>query len=287
MFELNDDSAKILIVDDDPVNMDFMVELLKDYDVRTTLDGPSALEAVNEEKPDLILLDITMPKMDGFEVCRRLKESSATRHIPVLFLSASRDDASIVKAFEVGGQDYIAKPYRVQEVLARIQTQLKLKLATEKLQHLALYDELTGVANRRKFLLDAQKWIADAQKSKAPFFLFALNIDQFAEINDTYGFAIGDEVIKSIVVIIKKCLTAGFSAARFGGSEFFLVFTSISETEAKKQVATVKEMAEKAKFKSFPDLALKIKVGYAQYLPEEKNIAETIGRAHKAMAESH
>lgn len=287
MFELNEDSAKILVVDDNPVNMDFMVELLKDYDVSTTLDGPSALEAVREEKPDLILLDIAMPGMDGFEVCKQLKASEDTRGIPVIFLTASKDDESILRAFAIGGQDYVTKPYRVQEVLVRIRTQLRLKLAMEKLQSLAYYDELTGVANRRKFLLDAKKWLDHARENEKPFFLFALNVDAFNHINDHYGFTVGDEVIKAIVVIIKKSLSVNYMLARIGGSEFFLVFTSVIESEAKLQVERIRELAQKAKFKAIPDLSLKINLGFAQSMPEDKNISDIIGRAHTAMGETH
>jgi len=287
MFELNENSAKILVVDDNPVNMDFLVELLKDYDVRTSLDGPSALEAIADEKPDLILMDITMPGMDGFEVCNRLKSSEETRNIPIIFLTASKDDESILKAFSVGGQDYITKPYRVQEVLVRIQTQLKLKLAMEKLQNIAFYDELTGVSNRRKFLIDSKKWIENARNTGEPFFLFALNIDHFDTINARYGYSVGDEIIKAIVVIIKKSLTADYTVSRFGGSEFFLVFTSISEADAKQQVESLVELTQKAKFKSLPDLNLKIKTGFAEYLPEDKTISDIISRAHQAMAEHH
>ena len=147
-MELNKRASKILIVDDNPVNIDFLVELLKEYDARTVIDGRSALAAVKEEKPDVILLDILMPGMDGFEVCKKLKESPKTEDIPVIFLSASHETESIVKAFEVGGVDYISKPYKTQEVLIRIQTHLKLKSALDMLENRSLYDELTGVNSR-------------------------------------------------------------------------------------------------------------------------------------------
>lgn len=285
MFELNEHSAKILVVDDNPVNMDFLVELLKDYDVRTALDGNSAFEAIAEDYPDLILLDITMPEINGFEVCKRLKTNERTAQIPVIFLTASKDDESILEAFSVGGQDYITKPYRVQEVLARIRTQLKLKFAMEKLQKIALYDELTGVANRRKFIMDSKRWIERAKKSGEPFVLCALTIDQFDHINTEYGYGVGDEVIKAMVVIIKKSLRGSFAVSRFGGAEFFIIFDGVGIDDAKKQIEELVTLAHQAKFKSLPDLKLKLKIGFATYENEDKKITDIIGRAHQAMTE--
>lgn len=285
MFELNENSAKILVVDDNPVNMDFLVELLKDYDVRTALDGNSAFEAIREDLPDLILLDITMPEMSGFEFCEQLKTNERTSNIPVIFLTASKDDESILKAFAVGGQDYITKPYRVPEVLVRIKTQLKLKFAMDRLQKLALFDELTGVANRRKFMLDSKRWIAEAKKSAEPFVLCALTIDRFDQINTQYGYSVGDEVIKALVVIIKKSLTGSFAVSRFGGAEFFIIFNGISADQAKLQIDELVSLANKAKFKSLPELKLKLKIGFATSRNDDKKITDVIGRAHQAMSE--
>ena len=277
-MELDKTTSKVLIVDDNPVNIDFLVELLKEYDARTVLDGPSALEAVLEEKPDVILLDIGMPGMDGFEVCRQLKASAVTRDIPIIFLSAHHDSESVLRAFEAGGVDYIAKPYNMQEVLIRLQTQLKLKKAIELLKHRALYDELTGVANRKKFLQDSEQWIT-MSKVGIPFYLFILTIDHFNEINDDYGYDIGDEVIKAVVLIVKKVVKASYSLSRFGGTEFFLVFTRTSKTEALEWVDAVKAASRQARFKKFPDLQFSINSSYAASDPNDTSINQVIKRA--------
>jgi two-component system glycerol uptake and utilization response regulator len=277
-MRLDKTTSKILIVDDNPVNIDFLVELLKEYDARTVLDGPSALEAVLEEKPDVILLDIGMPGMDGFEVCNKLKASAATKDIPIIFLSAHHDSNSVLRAFEAGGVDYIAKPYNTQEVLIRLQTQLKLKKAIEKLKHLTLYDELTGVANRKKFFQDSQQWIT-MSKVGIPFYLFILTIDHFNEINDDYGYDVGDEVIKAVVLIVKKVVKTNFSISRFGGTEFFLVFTRISEKEAIEWVEAVKEASKKARFKNLPDLHFIINSSFAVSDSNDTSINQVIKRA--------
>ncbi|HRF56014.1 MAG TPA: response regulator [Campylobacterales bacterium] len=118
----------ILIVDDTETNIDILVELLGDeYDILVALDGKSALEIASEEIVDLILLDIMMPKMSGFEVCEELKKDDKTRDIPVIFITAKSDDDSIDEAYKIGGIDYVLKPFRPRELRVRVKTQLRLK----------------------------------------------------------------------------------------------------------------------------------------------------------------
>jgi len=278
-MNLDKKNSKILIVDDNPVNIDFLVELLKEYDARTVLDGVSALEAVEEERPDVILLDISMPGMDGFEVCQKLKESARTKDIPVIFLSASHDTESIVRAFDVGGVDYISKPYNTQEVLIRLQTQLKLKKALELLEQRALYDDLTGVPNRKKFFHDAKRLIKRSQ-SGIPIYLYILSIDHFIDLNDKYGYEVGDQVIKAIALIVKKLVKANYMLSRFGGSEFFLVFNGIEKEEADRWVTAVKNGSQKVQFKQFPELKFSIKTSSSTSEKTDTSISQIIRRAH-------
>ncbi len=128
--------ANILVVDDTPANLRLLAELLKErgYTVRPVLSGKHALRVTQTEAVDVILLDIRMPHMDGYEVCRRIKAQEATRDIPILFLSALNDIFDKVKAFEVGGVDYITKPFQVEEVLARVKTHLTLRTLQKALE---------------------------------------------------------------------------------------------------------------------------------------------------------
>jgi len=122
-----DKLKSILIVDDSEENVDILCEFLEEkYDLFASLNGEDALEIANEEKIDLILLDIMMPGLDGFEVCKRLKENDKTKNIPIIFITAKTDEASIVKAYNIGGIDYISKPFRVVEILSRISTHIQL-----------------------------------------------------------------------------------------------------------------------------------------------------------------
>jgi len=141
----------ILIVDDSPGTIDFLIGLLREYDISAAVDGKGALEQIAQEIPDIILLDVNMPGMDGYEVCSIIKSNPKTKDIPVLFLSANTDADSVVKGFDAGGVDYIAKPYHPQEILARIGTHIKLKQLRDKLEKMAYEDSMTGISNRRRF----------------------------------------------------------------------------------------------------------------------------------------
>lgn len=134
--------ADILIVDDVPVNLQLLSSMLLEtgYKVRQAVNGPQALKALEIITPDLILLDIMMPDMTGYEVCKQLKESEKTKHIPVIFMSALDDVFDKVLAFDVGGADYITKPFRVQEVVTRVQNQLALRQQEKNIQ--AQYNQL-------------------------------------------------------------------------------------------------------------------------------------------------
>jgi len=142
----------ILVVDDTQANVDILVELLGDYDVVVALDGKSALEALEYDDVDLILLDIMMPIMDGFEVCKKIKLNPKTEPIPVIFLTAKTDDASIQRGFELGGADYVTKPFRPIELLSRVKTQLNLvkhqKGQIEKNKFLALSELMENIAHQ-------------------------------------------------------------------------------------------------------------------------------------------
>ena len=188
-------TASILLVDDEPQNLRVLSDLLEEngYRVRQAISGPFALDAIAQEKPALVLMDIHMPEMDGYSVCQRIKASPATEDIPVIFVSALDEIWDKVKAFAVGGTDYINKPFKVVEVLARVENQLKLRQlqqaldaqneqlqqALQKVQQLAAIDEATQVASRRQldqFLFESwQQGVA----TQTPVTLILCQIDNF------------------------------------------------------------------------------------------------------------
>ncbi|MDA3946278.1 MAG: diguanylate cyclase [Helicobacteraceae bacterium] len=271
--------SKILIVDDNPVNIDILLELLEGFDVRAVLDGMSALEAVNEELPDLILLDITMPGMDGFEVCRRLKADPKSKNIPVIFLSASADDESIVKGFDLGGVDYVTKPYLAKEIVARIQTHLTLRMAMRTLDRLANLDELSGISNRRQFFARASRLFDQAKDKNIPLFLFIIDIDKFKTINDTYGHATGDKIIRGFVTKVKKNLPKAHCFARLGGDEFVLILAGMRKDQARDQVEQLLLNIEQTDIIPGSDISITISVGMGELKAKDRDIDELLARA--------
>lgn len=211
----------LLVVDDTNINIKILVELLGDkYDVIVAIDGKTALEIANEELPNLILLDIMMPVMDGFEVCKQLKENPKTKNIPIIFLTAKTDEDSIEKAYEIGGSDYVLKPFKPKELIARVKTQLELQSLIKNLEYISSHDTMTGILNRRKFFELSQDRF---ETKKENLFAVMIDIDKFKNINDKYGHHVGDIVIKTVVTTIANMLPTQSIFARLGGEEFAIV----------------------------------------------------------------
>jgi len=218
--------AVILVVDDTPANIKILVEALRsDYDVMVATRGEQALElAAGEMQPDLILLDMMMPEMDGHEVCRRLKSNDRTRDIPVIFITAESSPQSEEKSFELGAVDYVIKPFSLPIVRARVRTHVTLKHRTDMLARLALLDGLTGIPNRRRFdeLLEME-WQRCLQK-QMPISIIMADVDHFKLYNDTYGHGAGDKCLAGIGKILREVASRpGDLAARYGGEEFSML----------------------------------------------------------------
>lgn len=234
--------STILIVDDTETNIDILLELLGDeYDLLVALDGAGALEIAMQEKIDLILLDIMMPVMDGYEVCKILKSRKETENIPVVFITAKVDEDSIEKAYEIGGIDYISKPFKPRELLARIKTQLELRRLVSHLQFISSYDEMTGIYNRRKFFELA---LNAFDISKKNLFAIMIDIDKFKAINDTYGHSVGDRVIKAVTDVISQSIHKDTIFGRIGGEEFAIVCYGESQEQILSRIDRLRESVE-------------------------------------------
>ena len=224
-MELPTAPATILIVDDAPSNLAVLTEALRsEYEVRIASSGAQALRLVEESPPDLILLDILMPDMDGYEVCRRFKARAATRNIPIIFLTAKGDVADETLGLALGAVDYIVKPVSVPIVQARVRTHGELKRRGDLLETLSMRDGLTGIANRRRFNDCLNRAWRQAMRSATPISLLMADIDCFKAFNDTYGHMAGDECLKAVAATLAGVLKRpGDLAARFGGEEFVVI----------------------------------------------------------------
>ena len=175
------EDKKILIVDDTVSNLDILEDLLHAYIVLSSTNGEDALEAVKEEQIDLILLDIMMPDMDGYEVCKKLKSDPLTKDIPIIFITAKDDEESIEKAYEVGGDDYVRKPFLPKELLARVKKELKIQDMMHKLQLLASTDSITKLYNRRYFSTAVKR---TAKNEILPIALLAIRNSEHIGVNN-------------------------------------------------------------------------------------------------------
>ncbi|NJR66972.1 MAG: PleD family two-component system response regulator [Leptolyngbyaceae cyanobacterium CRU_2_3] len=222
--------GNILIVDDKPDNLRFLSEILtqQGYDTRTVISGRMALMAAETAPPELILLDIFMPGMDGYEVCHKIKSDPNTCDIPIIFLSALDDVSDKVRAFEVGGVDYITKPFETGEVLARVKTHLtryrfqqELQLANQELKRLVNLDSLTQLANRRCFNEHLEQEWRRLMRDQQPLSLILCDIDFFKQYNDTYGHPAGDACLRQVAMVLQICVKRPADlASRYGGEEF-------------------------------------------------------------------
>lgn len=232
----------VMIVDDTLPNLRLLSTMLteKGYKVRGVTNGETALTAVSFAPPDLILLDISMPDMDGYEVCRRLKANEQTKQIPVIFISAMNEVLDKVRAFAIGGVDYITKPYHVEEVLMRVKThltlrhlQVELEQANAELRRLVTLDGLTQIANRRRFdEYLTQEWLRSAREQQ-PLALVFCDIDYFKPYNDTYGHQAGDDCLRQVAQTLETVAHRPADlAARYGGEEFALILPNTPQSGA-------------------------------------------------------
>lgn len=229
----------LLIVDDEPSNVKILNALLRsDYNSRVATNGERALEiAMSDNPPDLILLDIMMPGIDGYEVCRRLKSVSSTQDIPVIFITAKTDEEDELRGFEAGAVDYVTKPFRPVVVQARVRTHVDLKIKSELLKNQSLRDGLTGIANRRRFNEYMETVWNCGLRDSSPISLIIVDIDQFKLYNDNYGHQEGD----SCLIRIADCLAASMQrkidiVTRYGGEEFGCILPR-TDSEGACQVA--------------------------------------------------
>ena len=277
---------KILVVDDSESSIEILVELLgSDYDVLVALDGETAIEIANEDKPKIILLDIVMPELNGFEVCQKLKNSPCTKHIPIIFITAKSDEESIEMAYDLGGIDYVTKPFKSKELLARVKTQIELKNLITSLEYLSSHDTMTGILNRRKFFELAA---SNFNKKKKNQYSVMIDIDRFKNINDLFGHHMGDIVIKQVVNTIEAYVKKETLFARLGGEEFVL----FGEYESKDSIYNEMEIIRKniqdlqISEDSGKEISVTISCGISFYNDKFTSIDELLKDADAALYEA-
>lgn len=296
--------ADILVVDDKPDNLRLLSIMLTEqgYKVRKVINGELALKACQTMPPDLILLDINMPHMNGYVVCQHLKASEQTREIPVIFISALDDVLDKVEAFSKGGADYITKPFEIQEVLARVKNQLtirqlqkqlqeqnarlsqeikerqraeaELQKANEELHRLATLDGLTQVANRRRFDEYLNIEWRRLLREQACLSLILCDVDYFKFYNDSYGHLAGDNCLQQVAKAISSSLRRPADlVARYGGEEFAVILPNTNAEGAVYVAEMIRLDIQKLKIphsKSSISEYITVSMGVSSVIPTQK-----------------
>ena len=227
-----DERPRLLVVDDQRVNIQALFQAFQaDHKVQMATSGEQALAMCRSQPPDLVLLDVVMPGMDGFEVCRQLKADDATKDIPVIFVTGHHDEEAETHGLDVGAADFISKPINPRIVRARVKTQLTMKQHADLLRQWVYIDGLTGVCNRRYFDEHLKSEWDRAARLGTPLSVALVDVDLFKRYNDHYGHQAGDECLRRVAAVMKASLRRPTDmAARYGGEEFALL---MPDTDAK------------------------------------------------------
>jgi two-component system, cell cycle response regulator len=236
-----DTSARILIVDDHEDNVELLRARLESwgFETLTARDGAEALSVIETRLPDLVLLDIMMPKIDGIEVARRVKNNPDLPFIPIIMQTALDSTENKVEGLEAGADDYITKPIDFPELKARVKSMLRIKRlqeeieererelmeANQRLRHMSQTDALTGLDNRRHIETRIEEMFEHAKRLAEPFSCVMVDLDKFKSVNDEYGHQAGDAVLKQLAKILKQEVREIDHAGRYGGEEFILLLT--------------------------------------------------------------
>ncbi len=287
-------SNRILVVDDVPVNIQLLVTYLaaEGYDVVSAKDGYDAMKAVKEHQPDLILLDVMMPKMNGFKVCEAIKSDDATKFIPVILVTALNELEDKIKGMDSGADDFLAKPFNKLELLVRVRSLLRIKhlhdelqekvielqRTKEELRQLAITDGLTGLYNYRYFKEQLLQELKRAQRHSLNISVVMIDIDHFKQYNDKNGHPAGDVVLKDIARLLRDNIRNIDLAARYGGEEFSLILIETDKPSAKIVSEKIRKLVEDYGFayeSSQPDGKLTISTGVATF-PEDGEDFDTL-----------
>jgi len=240
-------NANILIIDDSIVVAEFLKNVLEQegHTVVTTNNGRNFLELIKEYCIDIILLDIVMPEIDGFEVLGILKNSEETREIPVIMITGLTSAMEVKKALDLGAMDFIRKSAEQIEITARINSALKLKHKQDQLLLNAQTDPLTQLYNKQYFNVSFQKLINERTAHPAGIALIVIDCDHFKSINDRFGHTFGDDVLCDVANAIKKSTKRKDIACRFGGEEFIAILPDVTTFQACSVAERIRKNIEK------------------------------------------
>ena len=218
-------AQKVLLIDDCPSIHGLVRARLREepFELHSASNGESGLEAAVRLQPDLVLLDVDMPVIDGFTVCKRLKDDPQTIHVPVIFLTGATSTPEKIRGLELGAVDYITKPFDPAELRARVRASLRTKYLMDLLSRKAMIDGLTGLFNRAYFKTRLEAELSLARRAAKPLSCILGDVDRFKQINDAFGHTFGDEVLCGIAQVLGERTRAEDTVCRYGGEEFVVL----------------------------------------------------------------
>ncbi len=306
---------KILIVDDVPKNIQVAANILQKegYQMAFAQNGSTALAQTQKIRFDLILLDIMMPEMDGYEVCNRIRQDSENMDVPIIFLSAKNDSESIIKGFDLGAMDYVAKPFNGAELLARVRTHLELfrsrkdlretneqlqieikeriraeeelKQSKEEFYQLSIHDSLTGLFNTRYLYKKLEELTRESAETRTPYSLIFMDVDNFKHVVDTHGHLNGSQALAEVAKTIMLSISPPCFGVAYGGDEFVTVLPGFSKENAMRKAEEIRSrMVETIYLPGVGEgVSLSASFGLATYPDDAENITNILARADQAM----
>lgn len=262
-IQFNTALPTILVVDDSPDVHRLLSARLKSEPIELICagDGPTGLSKAQELRPTVILLDIDMPIMDGFEVLRRLKDDAITHDIPVIVLSGMQSPQDKVTAFDLGAIDYICKPFDLTELRARVRAAVRSSKLVQMLAQRAQIDGLTGLYNRAHFDARWREELAGCQRHERSIALAVIDCDHFKSINDTYGHPAGDEVLSGVADILQRECRTSDVPCRYGGEEFCLIMPDTDAKDAHIVCERIRRAIEDTSWTRHPERKVTVSIG--------------------------
>lgn len=280
----------ILVVDDMTTTLLLLHDLLKDtYEVKIAKSGTKALEILESPNDiDLILLDIEMPDINGYDVCKRIKNNETIRNIPIIFITERTSQEDEEYGLNLGAIDYITKPFNNAIVKLRIKNYLNLKIKNDMLEKLSMYDGLTNIRNRRFFDETFEKTFNEIKRDKKSLAVLMIDIDFFKPYNDNYGHGQGDETLRKVAKALEKTIKRPSDfVARYGGEEFVILLKNIDktglQTVAKNLLEAIRELKITHEYSKVEDfVTVSIGVSYCS-CPDEITKTELLLKADEAL----
>lgn len=244
-------TGTVLVVDDRDSNRLLMKDMLETggHHVLVAEDGPEAIALATRHRPDVVLLDLKMPGMDGFEVCAKLQAMAETAMIPIIFVTANyMEEADLVHGLELGAHDYLLKPITRSVLLARVGVMVRMRRSEERIRQLSMIDEFTGLFSKNYVLRRLEEEMKRAERHHTPLSVAMLDLDDFKQYNDHFGHQFGDEVLRLVSKTFQANVRQYDSLGRYGGDEFLLVQPETDEREAAAMVSRLQEKTRDGRF---------------------------------------